>query len=145
MLSTTSSGFTPQYGPLFEDVARYVVDTTTRIQNQVATAHRQPPPAEEEPAIKKRKLQNGNGVGAQAIKSEVASDAPLKFKMQDISFTIPQRKKLSLEITAAGGQLRARNQTTDTVEFGVAMNEIGTLLQMLLSIGGCATMLFFLS
>jgi hypothetical protein len=132
-----SSGFTPQYGPLFEDVARYVVDTTTRMQSQIATQQK-PQPAEEEPAIKKRKLQNGNGVGTLAVKSESASDAPLKFKVQDISFTIPQRKKLSLEITAAGGQLRARNQTTDTVEFSMAMNDIGEWLgaDLIIPVGG---------
>ena len=44
--------------------------------------------------------------------------------MPDVSFAIPQRKKLTLEVTAGNGYLRARNQTSKEVEFGVSMDKI---------------------
>lgn len=52
--------------------------------------------------------------------------------MQDLSFAIPQRKKLRLELTrllapSAGVKeeyLRARNQASHEVEFGVPMSKI---------------------
>lgn len=50
-------------------------------------------------------------------------NAPVQFYVQDVSFAIPQRKKLMLEITASGG-LRARNQATKEIEFGVSMDRI---------------------
>lgn len=47
--------------------------------------------------------------------------------MKDVSFAAPQRKKMTLEITAGRGYLRARNQTSKDVEFGVAVNKIREL------------------
>lgn len=44
--------------------------------------------------------------------------------MQDVSFSTPQRKKLTLEITAGHKYLRARNQATKEIEFGVSMDKI---------------------
>ncbi|KAK2821771.1 hypothetical protein FQN49_007692, partial [Arthroderma sp. PD_2] len=50
----------------------------------------------------------------------------------DLSFTIPQRKKLRLEVTQdlAGGNeyIRARNQTTGEVEFGIPVAKIQHVL-----------------
>jgi hypothetical protein len=57
--------------------------------------------------------------------SDVTADAPLHFYVQDVSFAVPQRKKLALEMTAAGGYLRARNQTSKRVEFGLPLGKIG--------------------
>lgn len=51
-------------------------------------------------------------------------DASVQFYVQDISFAIPQRKKLTLEVTAGRSYLRARNQATKAVEFGVPMDQI---------------------
>lgn len=48
----------------------------------------------------------------------------MQFYAQDISFTIPQRKKLTLEITAGRRYLQARNQATKEIEFGVPMDQI---------------------
>ncbi|THC87034.1 hypothetical protein EYZ11_013521 [Aspergillus tanneri] len=53
---------------------------------------------------------------------------PLQFYMQDVSFAIPQRKKLLLEITAGRGYLRARNQTSKEIEFGIPMDKIQHIL-----------------
>jgi hypothetical protein len=55
---------------------------------------------------------------------DLKGNAPVQFYVQDISFAAPQRKKLTLEITAGSNYLRARNQTTKEVEFGVPMNQI---------------------
>lgn len=52
-------------------------------------------------------------------------DAPVQFYVQDISFAMPQRKKLTLEVTA--GYLRTRNQATKEVEFGISMEKIREL------------------
>lgn len=51
-------------------------------------------------------------------------DTSLQFYMQDVSFSIPQRKKFTLELTGESRYLRARNQATKRIEFGVAMGQI---------------------
>jgi len=105
---------------LFEDLARY----TSSLQARAASTSLpivQPPT--DGPAAKKRKIQNGSaGETAQAPVS--LKDAPVQFYVQDISFSIPQRKKLTLEVTAGHRYLRARNQATKEVEFGISMDQI---------------------
>lgn len=113
---------TPQHTPLFQDLARYTCSLLARNAN---TSLPLIPPPSDGPAVKKRKLQNGDAEeAAQASVDLKAADAPLQFYVQDISFAVPQRKKLTLEITAGRTYLRARNQTTKEVEFGVPMNRI---------------------
>jgi hypothetical protein len=60
-------------------------------------------------------------------------DAPLQFYVQDVSFATPQRKKLTLEITAGHRFLRARNQTTKEIEFGVSMDKIREFVPIMVS------------
>lgn len=79
-----------------------------------------------EPAAKKRKLQNGDSAAQHAPVADLTADVPLHFSMQDVSFAIPQRKKLTLEMTAAGGFLRTRNQSSKAIEFGIAIGKIRT-------------------
>ncbi|KAJ5625948.1 hypothetical protein N7510_002257 [Penicillium lagena] len=113
---------TPQHTPLFEDLARYTCNLLARNANTSLP----PAPASDGPAAKKRKLQNGdttNGATAQAP-VDLKGNASIQFYVQDISFAAPQRKKLTLEITAGSRCLRARNQTTKEVEFGVPMDQI---------------------
>ena len=59
----------------------------------------------------------------------IQGDADLQLYVQDLSFTIPQRKKLRLEFTQdlGGGNeyIRARNQASAEVEFGVPVGKIG--------------------
>lgn len=74
--------------------------------------------------MKRRKLQNGDAAGNVQSPVDVGADTPLQFYMQDVSFAVPQRKKLTLEITAGRGYLRARNQNTKEIEFGVPMDQI---------------------
>ncbi|PYH82047.1 Rtt106-domain-containing protein [Aspergillus uvarum CBS 121591] len=122
---------TPQYAPLFEDVAKY---TSSLLARSVANARVQPIEAvsDDGPAAKKRKTQNGGdghtAAAAQQSPGDLKTDAPLQFYMQDVSFAVPQRKKLTLEITAGGGFLRARNQTSKEVEFGVELDKIQHVL-----------------
>ena len=44
--------------------------------------------------------------------------------MPDVSFSMPQRKKFTLEVTKSG-YVRARNQSSKEVEFGLPVGEIG--------------------
>lgn len=92
--------------------------------NQLATTSGQ-----HEPAIKKRKLETNQSTAATTMATTTAikdlkADSPLQFFLQDVSFAVPQRKKLTLEMTAAGGYLRARNQTSKEIEFGIPITDI---------------------
>ena len=100
----------PKLGRLFEDISRYIVDLQRSDQvNQV-----------ENPS-KKRKLDNGHS-GVRQINGQwkTASYSTAK----EISFTIPQRKKLTLEIGDATAGLRARNPTTGDVDFATTWEDI---------------------
>lgn len=114
-------GKTPQYKPLFEDLATHTSSLLARTANTTLPSR---PPAEG-PATKKRKLQNGqSGDNGQASVNLKDASAPVLFYVKDVSFATPQRKKLTLEITAGHKYLRARNQTTKEIEFGVSMDQI---------------------
>lgn len=81
--------------------------------------------ANDGPAAKKRKLLNGDAVGSSAsVAVDINADSSLQFYMKDVSFAVPQRKKLTLELTAGRGYLRARNQASKDVEFGVPIDKI---------------------
>ncbi|GKZ28762.1 hypothetical protein AbraIFM66950_000117 [Aspergillus brasiliensis] len=113
---------TPQHGLLFEDIAKY----TSSLLARTATAPTRPVEVVSDgPAMKKRKLQNGNTTSAQ-FSGDLKTDTSVQFYMQDVSFAVPQRKKLTLEVTA--GFLRARNQTSKEVEFGVPLDNIQHVL-----------------
>ncbi|CAG8196069.1 unnamed protein product [Penicillium salamii] len=114
-------GTTPQHTPLFEDIAKYTSSLLARTANTTLPSR---PPADG-PAVKKRKLQNGeSGETAQASVDLKDANAPVQFYVKDVSFATPQRKKLTLEITAGHQYLRARNQATKEIEFGVSMDKI---------------------
>ncbi|KAJ5774564.1 hypothetical protein N7457_009460 [Penicillium paradoxum] len=115
-------GQTPHHKPLFEDLAKYTSSLLARTANTSLPSR---PPAADGPAAKKRKLQNGDsGETAQASVDLKDPNAPVQFYVQDVSFSTPQRKKLTLEITAGHAYLRARNQATKEIEFGVSMDQI---------------------
>ncbi|KAE8147292.1 hypothetical protein BDV25DRAFT_160692 [Aspergillus avenaceus] len=118
-------GSTPQYITLFEDIAKY----TSSLLARNASAPIQPVQTTTDgPAAKKRKLQNGDTVGQSQSSGDLKADTSLQFYMQDVSFAVPQRKKLTLEITAGRGFLRARNQTSKEIEFGIHMDKIQHVL-----------------
>ncbi|KAL4868785.1 histone chaperone rtt106 [Aspergillus spectabilis] len=117
-------GSTPQYVSLFEDIARYTCSLRARNANPAQPVQ----PVHDGPAAKKRKIENGNGTeGAQSL-ADLKTHATLQFYMQDVSFVTPLRKKLALEITAGKKYLRARNQTSKEVEFGVPLDRIQHVL-----------------
>jgi hypothetical protein len=87
---------------------------------------------EEGSLSKKRKLLNEAGSARDTAQSAgLTADAELKFYVQDMSFSLPQRKKLRLEMTdgsgssSGAGYLRARNQASNEVEFGIELSKIG--------------------
>lgn len=108
---------------MLEDLAKYTSSLLARTAN---TALPSRPPADG-PAAKKRKLKNGESETAQASVDLKDANAPVQFYVQDVSFATPQRKKLTLEITAGHKYLRARNQATKEIEFGVSMDKIREL------------------
>ncbi|KAL4930624.1 putative negative regulator of DNA transposition (Rtt106) [Aspergillus undulatus] len=125
-------GSTPHHIPLFEDIARYASSLRTRDVNPVQPVQ----VVHDEPVAKKRKIENGTGAdngtatsagGAQSL-ADLKTHKALQFYMQDVSFAIPQRKKLTLEVTAGNKYLRARNQASKDVEFGVPLDRIQHVL-----------------
>jgi hypothetical protein len=82
-----------------------------------------------EPSGKKRKLENGTALS----EAETAHDHKLKtmFETRDLSFSIPVRRKLHLEIAQAVSpgsgnlvpvyQIRARNPISGELEYKVGM------------------------
>jgi hypothetical protein len=110
---------TPQHGSLFEDIAKY----TLNVQLDNVNASKSAEPTNEGPVAKKRKLQNGDAEASTEPSAGLTDDAPLKFYIQDLSFSVPMRKKLTLEMTA-GGYLRARNQASKQIEFGFHVSKI---------------------
>ncbi|KXG45321.1 protein of unknown function DUF1747 [Penicillium griseofulvum] len=115
-------GTTPQHKPLFEDLAKYTSSLLARTANTTLPSR---PVGADGPTAKKRKLQNGDsGETAQASVNLKDGNAPVQFYVQDVSFSTPQRKKLTLEITAGHKYLQARNQATKEIEFGVSMDKI---------------------
>ncbi|KAJ5083755.1 hypothetical protein N7456_013182 [Penicillium angulare] len=116
-------GNTPHHTPLFEDLARYTSSLLARTANTSSLPFVQPP--SDGPAAKKRKVENGQPVAPAQVSVDMKDpNAPLQFYVQDVSFAIPLRKKLMLEVTAGGGYLRGRNQATKEIEFGVPMDRI---------------------
>lgn len=127
-------GKTPQHTPLFEDLARYTSSLLSRTA-KTASLPLVPPPSEG-PAAKKRKIQNGEPEVTAQAPVDIKGDAPIQFYMQDISFAIPQRKKLTLEVTAGTRYLRARNQATKEVEFGIPMDRIRKFIPLCFPFSG---------
>lgn len=122
----TSSGETPHHVMLFEDIAKY----TDKLRNNHNSS-----PAEQHDgdghASKKRKVVNGTGPEHEDNSQD--KDMPLKtetaihFSVKEVSFSIPQRKKLRVEMTGADfgvGYLRARNPNTQEIEFSIPWKNI---------------------
>ncbi|KAK5796724.1 hypothetical protein VI817_006008 [Penicillium citrinum] len=112
--------------PLFEDLARYTSSLLARPAPVTTTLPLAPAPSDG-PASKKRKIQNGDLSAGNEVHAPVdvkSSDATVQFYISDVSFAIPQRKKFTLEVTAGQSVLRARNQATKEIDFGVPMDRI---------------------
>ncbi|KAL9604936.1 MAG: hypothetical protein Q9219_000124 [cf. Caloplaca sp. 3 TL-2023] len=90
---------------LFSDILAYIDDSSAALQSQQ-------PNAQEEPKSKKRKLEFHDTVAVDSI--------------AEISFSVPQRKKLRLELgkNVDGGAIRATNPATQEVEFAIPWSEV---------------------
>jgi len=100
----------PELGPLFGDIALYILNL-------------KPPNKQYDSGnpSKKRKLENGHNGTVQTTRDwDTASYSTIK----ELSFTIPQRKKLNLEIGDASVGLRCQNSTTKEVEFTIRWADI---------------------
>ncbi|KAJ5611609.1 hypothetical protein N7528_008714 [Penicillium herquei] len=115
-------GATPQHTSLFEDLALH---TSTLLARTTTTSSLPFVPPREGPAAKKRKI--GNEQDSIDLKDP---NLPLQFYVKDVSFSMPQRKKLTLEVTAGAKYLRARNQNTNQIEFGVPIDQIRHALSL---------------
>ncbi|KAJ5709958.1 hypothetical protein N7493_009550 [Penicillium malachiteum] len=116
-------GAAPQHASLFEDLARY---TSTLLARTTTTTSSLPfVPPREGPAAKKRKIEN-----EQDSVDLKDPNLPVQFYVKDVSFSMPQRKKLTLEVTAGAKYLRARNQNTNQIEFGVPIDRIRHALSL---------------
>lgn len=110
------------------EIAEYIIDLKSGTASTSAQTGNSP--------TKKRKL-NGehptNGAGDEGVlsrngKDEGHVDSEWKNALQipDISFSVPQRKKLSLEIGALKSEgIRAVNPKSQAVEFSVPWKDVG--------------------
>ncbi|KAI9715961.1 MAG: hypothetical protein M1812_005595 [Candelaria pacifica] len=118
---------TPQYTDLFIDIAEYTTELKTR-RNTVAAVNSRVKD-EGTPVSKKRRLEDSNGDDIIGLNgnSQAWRNGEIDITIQDVSFTIPQRKKLTLELTtveADGGGLQARNPVSGELEFGIAWKHV---------------------
>ena len=104
---------------LFHEVAAYILELKTARSG-----------IEEEPATKKRKLNEELQVNGKT--SKAGNDATILNEswsgqvFEGISFSVPQRKKLFLEISSKRSEgIRALNPSTKETEFGIPWKEIG--------------------
>ncbi|KAK4944179.1 hypothetical protein LTR10_016292 [Elasticomyces elasticus] len=115
---------TPQYGPLFDDIARYHLESEA---NGIS---------EDGPASKKRKLGNGS---LPITTTQTNQPREVILEARDISFSLPQRKKLHLGIAQYGTDINAstttfavytRNPTTNEVDTEVPIDRFAYALRL---------------
>ncbi|KAK6509972.1 hypothetical protein TWF481_004687 [Arthrobotrys musiformis] len=105
---------TPQSVDLFNQISHYIIN----IKQSCAEDR-------DGPATKRRKIENNTGsqievISKSTLVAELSSQTIL-LRLPDISFSIPQRKKFTLVLTAAALGAFGPN---DTVEFGVHLSEV---------------------
>ncbi|KAI9831429.1 MAG: hypothetical protein M1819_005028 [Sarea resinae] len=108
----------PKHADLFHEIAEYTYSLRADESN--------------EPAAKKRKHNDNADASNLATNGSAASAAQTGWRVgkscftaREISFSVPARKKFTLEMTAAkAGGIRAVNPTTDALEFGIAWGDI---------------------
>ena len=103
----------PKLESLFQDIAQYIVN----LRGITETQSQQP--------SKKRKLDSAFN-GKEPTSSTWKPGSFSTFK--ELSFTVPQRKKLTLEIGDASAGLRAMNPTTNDVEFGANWRDVAQIV-----------------
>ncbi|KIW67251.1 hypothetical protein PV04_06516 [Phialophora macrospora] len=117
---------TPQHAPLFEDIANYHLTSVS-----AGTI-------DDEPASKRRKLPNGTTTLPITLAQK---DQPREVVLEarDISFSLPQRKKLHLGIAQYGSDIHAaetsfsiftRNPATNEVDMEVPLAQFAYTLRL---------------
>lgn len=125
------SGDQPSNSPLFLEIANHVrMMRSTLLPNGARDG---------DPMSKKRKLDNGmlSQTKSESFQSE---ETEVIYEARDISFAMPVRKKLQLQIAqhvslAPGGaipvyQVLARNQTSGEVEYTMSMQSFSTHISL---------------
>ena len=112
---------TPEYETLFTDIASYTL--SLKAQAAIRTEGEGERPAKRQRGGEQPVTTSSNGVSG----SKALDAAPATLAIKELSFSVPQRKKLTLELAGEGltEVLRARNTVTGFLEFGVPMREIG--------------------
>ena len=101
------------------DIAKYIVTLQQPTENESTV-----------PPSKKRRLNGDSDANERKTTSNnyepTTSQWHNAFRMPDVSFSIPQRKKLSLEISVEHKEgIRAVNPKTETEEFSIPWIDIG--------------------
>lgn len=134
----------PRAQQVFAEVALYVNElrerarTTTTASTVVDRTSTQIPnrSAPEEPSVKKRKLNGAAGGDSEhAVANGAATTdfltATWPAPTIDVSFTVPQRKRYSLQISPdAGHGIRALNVASKAGEFGVPWSSVEHVLRL---------------
>ncbi|EKG10826.1 protein of unknown function DUF1747 eukaryote [Macrophomina phaseolina MS6] len=119
-------GESPQHQPLFSSISSYILQLRQTPSATNGTAA-------DEPAAKKRKLDGPDSqkTAAGAPGAWASSFSGADFTLPDVSFAIPQRKKLNLQLVGAGsagdssgGGIRACSGGGANVEFGIGFRDI---------------------
>ncbi|EXJ58683.1 hypothetical protein A1O7_06112 [Cladophialophora yegresii CBS 114405] len=124
---------TPQYAPLFEDIANYHL---TSVYDRGAI--------DDDPASKRRKLPNGGATATTTTTLPITpahKDQPREVVLEarDISFSLPQRKKLHLGMAQYGTDINVagtsfaiftRNPATNEVDMEVPFSRFAYALRL---------------
>ncbi|OAL32793.1 hypothetical protein AYO20_07750 [Fonsecaea nubica] len=119
---------TPQHAPLFEDIASYHLHS-----------HQVNGSAQDEPASKKRKLPDGSSLPLAQTARKSDQPREVVFEARDISFSLPQRKKLHLGIAQYGADINGadtkfaiytRNPASNEVEMEVPLDQVTYALRL---------------
>lgn len=110
---TYTVGESPKYTDLIINVSAYVLELRQNASGQTSTAN--------EPATKKRKIDDTESAQRKVAGSWLDPSAKSVYTAPDVSFSVPQRKKLNLQILHEG--IRAID-ATGNVEFGVSWDGI---------------------
>jgi len=131
-LTTCFTDKTPQYAPLFEEIAVYTEGIRSSVHSRVSTA-------DDDHASKKRKIgvaTERNGIPSHIGRLEYQS-SKVFLEARDLSFQIPVRKKLNLTIAQfVNGHnepqnkfsVQVKNGATDTVEYETICDDSGAYL-----------------
>ena len=113
MNANATTAIHPQLEDLFGDISQYIIS----LRGLASLQGDQP--------SKKRKFDSGvNGTDDQNDIWKRGAYSTIK----ELSFAIPQRKKLNLDIGNASTGLRVKNTTTDEVEFAVKWQDVAQVV-----------------